>query len=768
MCYISNILFTFTPAKQPNMKNKLTILLIFGAFAFGLQSCKKDVEEEPPVYKLGPNVYEIDAPTSQTLIKVDSSRIDFNGNTEQLQKLKVNDIIVSGIATNAPYGFLRRITAIQKNGNDYKFTTEEVSLDEAFEELHIDYKKAFSTDDTTGKKEGLDFTTEFDKTFDVDGNSSTEYDQIKITGTLTFTPDISVAIDISRFHLDYAKVEGSFTTEMETEITAGGSIASYSNEFPVYQQALSPLPIPGTPIVIVPFLRVNLGANGSINVEVTATNTTTATVSAYIAYENEAWSTGGNRELTNPPPVITGSIGSVTAKLYVEPGLDFKLYGSNLLKGSVIVQGYAKFAGSLVPLTCEIRAGISAGIEANAKLFSISLLDVSYDNIVDYSKVIWSCPTTPNCSGFSVSTSVSGTSITANPSGGTSPYTYSWSNGRTTQTISGLNNGTYTVTATDNEGCTASASGTVGGNPCQSNPVSVTTNVSGTSITANPSGGTSPYSYIWSNGETTKTISGLSNGTYTVTATDANGCSASASGTVGIDPCIANPLTISVAVSGDDITLSRSGTFPYDYNWSGPNGFTSTSRNPSNLDPGTYYVTVTDANGCTATDYGIVTGVTPTIITPSDFCTDPNIYKMQVNTAYRVSSLDISNIGFGSPIDGESAGGNDVRGFWLAFEVPSSFTGYLQHIRITNVSSNFDPVVGLKSNCAYSWYPNTNTTTQDFANADGNGGDEDFGTGIPYVSQPNPNNNDNIYYVRIYHYDGSETPTISFDIIIEE
>ncbi len=118
-------------------------------------------------------------------------------------------------------------------------------------------------------------------------------------------------------------------------------------------------------------------------------------------------------------------------------------------------------------------------------------------------------------------------SATATATGGSGSYTYSWSNGATTQTITGLAAGTYSVTVNDGS-ATATASGTV------SAPSAVSVSVSGVnanggnngSATASASGGTAPYSYSWSNGGSGATITGLAPGTYGVTATDANGCTA--------------------------------------------------------------------------------------------------------------------------------------------------------------------------------------------------------------------------------------------------
>jgi uncharacterized protein affecting Mg2+/Co2+ transport len=93
-------------------------------------------------------------------------------------------------------------------------------------------------------------------------------------------------------------------------------------------------------------------------------------------------------------------------------------------------------------------------------------------------------------------------SATATPSGGTASYTFSWSNGATTQNISGVLAGTYTVVVTDNKGCTKSATVTIPNtNGPSANPTVVNVTCTGKrdgSVTANATGGTGSYTYVWS------------------------------------------------------------------------------------------------------------------------------------------------------------------------------------------------------------------------------------------------------------------------------
>ena len=203
-------------------------------------------------------------------------------------------------------------------------------------------------------------------------------------------------------------------------------------------------------------------------------------------------------------------------------------------------------------------------------------------------------------------------SIDLTVSGGVAPYTYSWSDPgtTTTQDISGLNAGAYTVTVTDNNGCTATTSVTL------TQPAPLSLALSLTNISCNGgldgaidltiSGGTAPYTHLWSDagGTTTEDISGLGAGSYSVTVTDANGCTSTTNATLTEPSALSlTASTVSVSCNGGtdgsiDLTVSG-GTIPYTYLWSNPGG--STSQDINGLSAGAYSVTVTDGNGCTET-----------------------------------------------------------------------------------------------------------------------------------------------------------------------
>ncbi len=194
-------------------------------------------------------------------------------------------------------------------------------------------------------------------------------------------------------------------------------------------------------------------------------------------------------------------------------------------------------------------------------------------------------------------------SIDAEISGGVAPYTYSWSNGETLQDISSLSPAFYTLTVTDANGCTNSNITYI------NNPLAIIPSVFKTRPVCGINGaidltvmnGTAPYSYVWSNGEVSEDISGLKPGYYTVSVTDANGCSIDFTTRLwGAEAMKLKMVSLSntsdkVCDGAMDIKVNY-GTAPYTYQWS--NGITS--QDLTGLCAGAYKVTVTDAQGCTA------------------------------------------------------------------------------------------------------------------------------------------------------------------------
>jgi hypothetical protein len=240
--------------------------------------------------------------------------------------------------------------------------------------------------------------------------------------------------------------------------------------------------------------------------------------------------------------------------------------------------------------------------------------------IVSLASPTFACGYNISCNGASDG------SIVSTTTGGCLPYSYNWSNNATTANLANLPAGSYTVTVTDINGTTATANITL----TEPDPVVITLtsptynggwNISCNgendgSITSVTTGGCPAYIYNWSNGSTAANPGTLVAGTYSVTATDANGCTATSSITLTEPPVLTADAGPDVRVffgymTANCTTLNGSqtgGTPAYSVTWSDGNSIISNTSSVQVCPTTTtvYYYTVVDANGCTTTDSVVV------------------------------------------------------------------------------------------------------------------------------------------------------------------
>ena len=277
-------------------------------------------------------------------------------------------------------------------------------------------------------------------------------------------------------------------------------------------------------------------------------------------------------------------------------------------------------------ITTEDRTGLSAGS------YSVTITDANgCTNIA-------SATITQPAASVSGTTAITHVSCNAGSngainltvSGGTAPYTFNWGGGITTEDRTGLTAGTYNVTITDANSCTASSSATITQPATALSGSTVVTNVScnagsNGAINLTATGGTAPYTFNWGGGITTEDRTGISAGTYSVTITDANGCTNIDSATITQPATALSGSTVSTNASCNGgsngaINLTPTGgTAPYTFNWGGG----ITTEDQAGISAGTYNVTITDANSCTASTSAIVTqptGISATWITTPVNC----------------------------------------------------------------------------------------------------------------------------------------------------
>ncbi len=283
---------------------------------------------------------------------------------------------------------------------------------------------------------------------------------------------------------------------------------------------------------------------------------------------------------SNTPSTCTASNGSVTANITAGTGtLTYSWSGG----GSTAT--VAKPAGTYTVTVTDANAcTVTASTTVTASNTAITSTPAS---------------TPATCTATNGSASVTATN-------GTPSYTYLWSNNATTASLSNVAAAAYTVTITDANGCSGTAAATVTANTISltstptSTPSTCTAANGSASVTA--TNGTPSYTYIWSNNATTASLSNVASAAYTVTITDANGCSGTAAttviaNTISLTSTISATATTCGATTGTATVNPTNGTANYTYLWNNSDN----TATITNLGAGNYQVTITDANGCSGT-----------------------------------------------------------------------------------------------------------------------------------------------------------------------
>ena len=370
------------------------------------------------------------------------------------------------------------------------------------------------------------------------------------------------------------------------------------------------------------------GPNGDVSVYIVTNDDFSGTV----ALNGEFTITNGGANLSNPVviSIYSSQGGSLLQEVEVHTSCSVPIVGGDQF-------------GSMILMNTEFQNGISCSGISNNLFYQWQVLNSNgiWEDILNEVNSSYDPPFTNvnqtyrrlaiNCCGESSSNEVHitidespildagedmsiclGEDVTLNvtASGGEEPYTYSWPFGLgngDSKTVNPASTTTYVVTVSDANGCTDTDDVTVTVNP---NPTAegvdgeICAGYTDGSVSVNPLGGQTPYSYLWSNGETTQTIFNLgptTNTTYTVAVTDANYCSVESSATLTVNP---NPTAEGVDgeicagyTNGSVSVVPFDGQEPYSYVWS--NG--ATTQTLINLGPAittTYTVVVTDANYC--------------------------------------------------------------------------------------------------------------------------------------------------------------------------
>ena len=318
-------------------------------------------------------------------------------------------------------------------------------------------------------------------------------------------------------------------------------------------------------------------------------------------------------------------------------------YTGSPLSVSLSVSDVTCNGGSDGFVTLDINGGIAFGdasyiIEGDLENLTVGnyfITVTDYNGCQEIIEFTINEPDLLNASFNAINVSCNGAndgSIDVVVEGGAGIYTYQWSNGETTQNISDVIAGSYDLLVIDENECTASIAVEI----TEPNELllayDLSTQYSGYGVSCygesdgfidvTVEGGTGIYSYLWSNGEITQNLTGITAGFYDLVVTDENGCSASIDVEIEEPSQLESLSTISnyngYAIScfgGSDgfINVSTNGgAGDYTYIWSG-----TSSENISNLGSGTYYLTTIDSNGCSIDSEFIINEPTEINVTVS-------------------------------------------------------------------------------------------------------------------------------------------------------
>jgi len=365
---MKKIIFTF-----------LVIIIFFG--------CKKDDDNNSGHANVDPVTFIIQ---SNEIISVSETTIILSGTSNDFV---VNDIIVSGVAENAPYGFLRKITNIQTQNSNTVLSTQHTTLEEGLkyfnfseEELQGSFNHTFTQDEeekSSSNRRQFSIYLPIDETI-TDGNTT-----INLNGALEITPTITVEIIISRNLLGLPKLEKVYLnsqTENTLAITLSCNITSgFDQEILLGTLQGPPITVYiGIPVVINPSVSLSIGANGHLNASLTYSYENNSTFSAGILYQENWQFPDTNGFVVNSSDASTTVNVSGEARIFIKPEFAISLYDQGFVSTGINVEPYARFEGNINSTGYEygIYGGITTGAFFNASIFGFNLIDRTWNDLI--------------------------------------------------------------------------------------------------------------------------------------------------------------------------------------------------------------------------------------------------------------------------------------------------------------------------------------------------------------------------------------------------
>jgi formylglycine-generating enzyme required for sulfatase activity len=353
----------------------------------------------PPVIPDTTNVLTQTTTQYLSSISGDGAVFTFTQSTPALGALAPGEVMVGDVTTNAPYGFLRKVTSVSSAGGQVVVQTAQATLEEAIETGTAQVSQILTPDQIKGgtlakgvalaaarqTQSGLYFLYTLDEVvlYDDDGNPDTTNDQIVANGSIRLEPSFDFGLSVRNFQLQELSFTTSAQETAELEVAAKVEYPLIKKEKEIARHYFNPITVMvgPVPVVIVPVLTVNVGVDGSVHVGITTGVTQQATLEAGLRYADGTWSPVkdfSNQFYYNPPTLSAG----LDLKGYAGAQLSLMLYG--------VTGPYAK-VNTYLKLEADVSAvpwwRLYGGLEmpVGVKIEVLSHLIAGYETtVIDY------------------------------------------------------------------------------------------------------------------------------------------------------------------------------------------------------------------------------------------------------------------------------------------------------------------------------------------------------------------------------------------------
>jgi len=340
------------------MKIRTVFLFLFVSLIW---SCGEDDEssndQREVDLELNENVAILPENSTEGLIEVTAEALVFESSSNFSSRFEVGNIIVSGISSPAPHGFLRRITSIEEIGSKFILSTENAKLSDAIKSGSVYFEKEFDASEFMGKTDPL----EMDITFS---------DALDISGDLTIKPKIIFEMVAEDWRLDYLKMGLGISKSYNAYITLTDNY-NLEIEKELFEKDLPSVQIwvGGIfPIVITPDFEIAAGFehNGP---GVTLSFSLESESEYYVLKDSYGWS--AHKDMTESAQLIQPELSvSTQASLYIKPIMEFQFYDIDAfetelyIKKSVIAEASLSIGEGIgCQVFCEVALGAGLEIE---------------------------------------------------------------------------------------------------------------------------------------------------------------------------------------------------------------------------------------------------------------------------------------------------------------------------------------------------------------------------------------------------------------------